>query len=84
MRIGLCPLLQAQELTSRHPNEQGRAIGLDDAASVSTSALDDVIADRIVALYRARGHHPEPDGTLGATRNGDAWLAPRFRARCES
>ena len=33
---GLCPLLQAQELTSRPRNQQSRAIGLDDAASVST------------------------------------------------
>ena len=49
-----------------------------------TSALDDVIVDLINALYRARGPHPEPDGTPGATRNGDHWLAPRFPARCES
>ena len=31
----LCPLLQAQELTSR-PRKKRRAIGLDDTASVST------------------------------------------------
>ena len=42
--------------------------------------LDDVIGDRIIALHRARGPHPEPDGTPGATRNGDPWLAPRFPA----
>ena len=81
---GPCPLQQAQKLASRHPNKQGRAIGLEDAASVSTSALDDVIVDRIIALYRARGPHPEPDETPGATRNGDPWLAPRFPTKCES
>ena len=46
---GLCPL--PQELTSR---PQDRAIGLDDAGSVSS----------IIALYRARGP-PIPNGTPG-------------------
>ena len=46
---GLCPLLQAQELTSRPRNNQGRAIGLDDAASVSTVGPATVTLGRLLA-----------------------------------
>ena len=40
---GLCPLLQAQELTLRPRNKQGRAIELDDAdgSGVSSHSLWD-------------------------------------------
>ena len=63
---GLCPLLQAQELSSRPRNKQSRAIGLDDAASVST----------------VRGSPPIPYRTPWATRNGDPWPALGFPVRC--
>ena len=62
---GLCPLLQAQELSSRPHNKQDRAIGLDDAASVSTG----------------QGSPPTPYGTPWATRNGDPWPALGFPVR---
>ena len=43
----------------------------------------DVIVDRNI-VCTCSGPPPIPNGTLGATRNGDPWLAPRFPAKCES
>ena len=42
----------------------------------------DVIVDRKI-ICTGSGSPPIPNGTPGATRNGDPWLAPRFPARCE-
>ena len=71
---GLCPLLHQQEFPSR---PHGIAIGLDDAVF----EMYDTAPYRSV---QAQGSPPIPNGTPGATRNGDPWLAPRFPARCES
>ena len=75
-KVVLCPLLQLQELTSR---PSIRASGARQRHGVRDARVephkDVMLTNRSV---QGSGSPPIPNGTPGATRNGDPWLAPRF------